>query len=92
MIWVIDAREFNLDFTEKEGYHSFRWKWARKSWRESTKDIYFDTGDKHRLFKVGKIHWFSVMKIGDGRVVTPKKKAIYGWGNWVDMKTFLYEN
>jgi hypothetical protein len=54
MVWVLDAREFNLQLRDRDGYVSFRWKHPRKTWWEAERLLFFDLGNK--LLRIGKIH------------------------------------
>lgn len=44
LIWVINAEEFakNFNFKEKEGYWTFSWAWARKTFQHFTKRVFID--------------------------------------------------
>jgi competence protein CoiA len=57
MLWVVNARPFadNVRLRDREGYHSFRWLWPRKSLWHARRPLYFDLGDD-RLFRVKKVH------------------------------------
>lgn len=55
MIWIVNASDFALSIREQDDYVSFRWKWPRKSWWNSTRPIYFDLGFKG-ILEVRKIY------------------------------------
>lgn len=77
MIWVfdaIDAVENNrLILRPKDGYYTFRWKWARTSIPSATKDVYLDVGNNRLL---------ELRKMG---ITAP----VGGWGNLITWKQFV---
>lgn len=54
MVWLLDARVFNLKIRDRGGYVTFRWKHPRKTWWHCTKPLLFDLGT--RLLRVQNIH------------------------------------
>lgn len=63
MIWLVDASVFwkNVDpsepdysWVDSQGRRPYIWSWPRKSWLSAQRTLYFDTGDKNRLFRVRK--------------------------------------
>jgi competence CoiA-like predicted nuclease len=55
MIWVLNGKEFseNIEFRQKKGFISFRWRWPRKAWWHAKKPIYIDL--PNRFFRVDRI-------------------------------------
>jgi competence CoiA-like predicted nuclease len=47
MVWIINGEPFynNFEITYKENYCSFRWKWGRKIWSESSMPVYIHLKD-----------------------------------------------
>ncbi len=54
MVWVLDAREFNLKVRDRGSYVTFRWKHPRKTWWHAGRPLYFDVGD--RLIRITRIY------------------------------------
>jgi competence protein CoiA len=67
MVWLVDARDFNLDLRDHNSYVTFRWKHPRKTWWCARKPLFFDLGD--RLLQVHRIH-HDIPCGGWGRIIT----------------------
>lgn len=61
MVWLVDASEFwhnvraapeDYSWSDWQGRLPQIWSWPRKSWLSARKTVYFDTGDRHKLFRV----------------------------------------
>jgi hypothetical protein len=57
MVWVFDASAFvdNIDYRERDGYVSFRWRWPRPSQALATCPVFWDFGDGY-MFRVRKLY------------------------------------
>jgi len=54
MIWMFDARAYNLEIRPKNNYSTFRWKHPRKSIWACKCHVFFDLG--YKILKVNKIY------------------------------------
>lgn len=54
LVWVLDAREFNLNIRDRGSHVTFRWKHPRKTWWTAERPLYFDVGE--RLIKITRIY------------------------------------
>jgi len=77
MIWIFDTKEpcedDRLDFRQRDGYYTFRWKHPRKHIATAEKRAYLDVGDGW-LFQVKKMY-----------VEAPCR----GWGYFVEKNNFI---
>jgi competence protein CoiA len=57
LLWVVNASSFakNVCLRDRDGYHSFRWLWPRKSLWAVRRPLYLDLGGG-RLFRVKRVH------------------------------------
>lgn len=67
MVWVLEAKDFNLSIRDRGTYVTFRWKHPRKTWWTASKPLYFDLGD--RLLSIHRIHE-SLPCGGSGRYIS----------------------
>lgn len=98
MLWIVDASTFvdHLQFTEKENYYTFKWKWARSCWSYATKPLYLDTGNGC-LFEIKKMHSgeprkFKLVCDDAGNPLTcyyVSRKVCAGWGHFIRKDEFL---
>ena len=54
MVWLVDAREFNLRIRNHVSYVTFRWKYPHKTWWYAQRPLFFDIGG--RLIEVRRIY------------------------------------
>jgi competence protein CoiA len=98
MLWIVDASPFvnHLQFSEKETYYTFKWKWGRACWSFARKAVYLDIGNGS-LFEIKKMYPgtprdFKLVSDNSGRPLMGyyvSRKVCAGWGRFIRKEEFL---
>jgi competence CoiA-like predicted nuclease len=79
MLWIINGESFSNNFNLRKrdkNYYTFRWKWSRKSWVNSTKLKLIDFDfNSDKIFVIKKIYF---------------TKYCGGWGYFMSKKDLIY--
>jgi hypothetical protein len=96
MVWVLRGSDFwdSLNFRQRDGFVSFRWKWPRKSWWFATKPVYICPNGSTWDGRAQENDWDQSMIRDLGRSMFLIKKLHHetpcgGWGQWVTELDFF---
>lgn len=93
MVWVLDMTEKSdqVEIRERDGFVSFKWKHARKSFFESRRRILLDLGYAE-LLDIKKLYPSQAegyTELGNGEIAKQRAKTAAGWGNVISYAEFV---